>query len=123
MDAKTITENGITFLEVTKDSGVIATETDALNLVSLCGEFNINRAILFEENFSPDFFNLKTGLAGGVLLKFTNYQLQVAVIVSQERIGNGHFQEFVMETNRHNQFGVFTKTDDAILWFKKHAKN
>jgi hypothetical protein len=122
MDAKTITENGITFLEVTKDSGVIATEPDALELVSLCGELNINRVILFEENLSPDFFDLKTGLAGGVLLKFSYYQLQVAVVVSQERIGNGHFQEFVMETNRHNQFGVFTKTEDAIFWLVKHAK-
>jgi hypothetical protein len=122
MDAKTITENGITFLEVTKDSGVIATEPDALELVSLCGELNINRVILFEENLSPDFFDLKTGLAGGVLLKFSYYQLQVAVVVSQERIGNGHFQEFVMETNRHNQFGVFTKPEDAILWLVKHAK-
>jgi hypothetical protein len=122
MDAKTIIENGITFLKVTKDSGVIATETDALDLVSLCGELNINQAILFEENLSPDFFDLKTGLAGGVLLKFSNYQLQVAVVVSQEIIGNGHFQEFVMETNRHNQFGVFTKTEDAIFWLVKHAK-
>ena len=54
------------------------------------------------------FFDLKTGLAGAALLKWSNYFLRVAVILPPERIGTGRFAEFVMETNRGNQFRVFS---------------
>ncbi|HZS44173.1 MAG TPA: DUF4180 domain-containing protein, partial [Blastocatellia bacterium] len=37
--------------------------------------------VLSEDNLKPEFFDLRTGLAGEFFQKFTNYKLRVAIIV------------------------------------------
>lgn len=107
---------GITYFECEAGSLRIASERDALDLVASCGEYETGLLLLNGECLDPAFFDLKSGLAGTVLLKLTTYQIRAAVILSRERIGSGKFSEFVLETNRGNQFRVFEQREDAVKW-------
>ncbi|MRR30750.1 DUF4180 domain-containing protein [bacterium] len=110
------TINDKQFLDVPAESLRIASERDALDLVGLCGEHQVQNVVIAGECLDDAFFDLKTGLAGAALLKWSNYLLRVAVILPPERIGTGRFAEFVMETNRGNQFRVFSDKESAVKW-------
>jgi hypothetical protein len=84
--------------------------------VGYCGENQVRGILLHAENFSPEFFDLSSGLAGSVLLKFSVYSLRVAALLKPEQVNRGKFQEFVSETNRGNQFRVFYIREDAAAW-------
>lgn len=119
MEYDIIQLDSIRFLECRVDGGVIYDEQEALDLVALCGENEVNTILLYSENLSPDFFDLKSGIAGRVLLKFSNYATRVATVLLSDTAKHGRFYEMVLETNRGNQFRVFSKYADAVMWIKK----
>ena len=94
---------------------LLTDEQDILDLISFCGEHDTNRVLLFAENLPQDFFDLKSGEAGMVLQKFTNYQVKVAAVLPSRFI-QGKFSEFVLETNRGGQFRIFQNPDQAEQW-------
>ena len=106
----------IAYLECPAESLRIASECDALDVVALCGEHSTERLLLDGDCLHPDFFELKTELAGAVLLKLSNYHIRTAVVLPPERIGSGRFAEFVREANTGNQFRVFSDVAEAVSW-------
>lgn len=106
------TENG-SYLET---DSLIDSEADALDIVGACGEHEVSRVLLHAENLSERFYDLKSGLAGAVLLKLGMYRIKTAVILSDQQIGRGKFYEMVLETNRGNQFRVFAERAAAVAW-------
>lgn len=109
-------KNGKTYLECLPEMKLINSESDALDLVALCGEEETQRLMLYAEHLSPAFFDLKSGLAGQILLKFANYRIKAVLIASPEQVGTGRFAEMAMESNRFNQFGVFFARAEAEQW-------
>jgi len=105
-------------VECLPGSGMVTNENSALDLVSTCGEEGTDLLLLHHTNLHSDFFDLKTGLAGNVLLKLSNYRIHAAAVVPSELIGTGRFFEFVLETNRRNDFRVFSSREDAIQWLE-----
>ena len=103
------------YIEITDPSFVIDNEQDSLDLAALCGENFVGRLLINKENLPDKFFDLKTGLAGAVLQKFSTYRIKCAAIVPVEKI-KGRFREMVIETNRGNQFRVFTAKEEAEKW-------
>jgi hypothetical protein len=107
------------YIECLPDGGQIENERDALDLVAACGEYRADRLLIHAENLTEDFFNLKTGLAGAVLLKFSNYAIRVALLLAPEAI-SGRFGEMAMEANRVNRaFHVFFEHEAAETWLAK----
>ncbi len=116
MDTHVIRIGEILVVETIPGSGVLADEAGALDLVAACGEHRAERLLLHTENLSDAFFDLKTGLAGAALLKFSNYWLRVAAVVPAGRIGQGRFAEFAAETNTGRQFRIFSQRQAALDW-------
>lgn len=119
MEYDVVTLNGIRFLECQPTGGVLDGENGALDLVALCGENEVDTVLLYQENLTPAFFDLKTGEAGRMFLKWTNYSIRVAAIISPEISHQGRFYEMVLETNRRNDFRVFANKPDAVEWIRK----
>jgi len=94
----------------------IARESDALELVAVCGEHRTHRLLLHAEQLSDEFFDLRSGLAGAVLQKFVNYAVRVAAVIPPERANQGRFGEMVLEANRGRHFRVFAREDEAARW-------
>jgi PadR family transcriptional regulator AphA len=95
---------------------LIASDQDALDLVAACAENQTQRLMLHAENLPAEFFDLKTGLAGAVLLKFVNYRIQVAAVLTPEVIGSGKFREMALESTRGPDFRVFFERAKAEAW-------
>lgn len=95
----------------------LQSERDALDLVAACGENGTENLLLPAECLSPDFFRLGTGLAGAVLLKFSNYHIRCAVVIAPGQAGRGRFAELVLEANRRNrELHFFTGSAEAERW-------
>jgi PadR family transcriptional regulator, regulatory protein AphA len=98
---------------------LVSTEKDALSLCVACMESKTNLLMLDAKALSEDFFLLRTGLAGQVLQKFTNYQVKAALIITKDQILNVRFKELLSELNKGNDFRTFTSTADAENWLLK----
>ena len=104
------------YVECLPDGGHIEREADALDLVGACGEHRAHRLMLHAENLTGDFYNLKTGLAGKVLLKFSNYQIKTAFVLKPGAI-NDRFDEMAQEANRCNrELHFFEERAAAEAW-------
>lgn len=116
MDFQVVKDADNRYIEFLVNGKRIENEQDALDIVALCGEYGVDRILLHGEHFTEDFFNLKTRLAGDILLKFTNYYIKVAAIISPELVNQGRFQEFAIETNRGRDFRIFNDQKKAEEW-------
>jgi PadR family transcriptional regulator, regulatory protein AphA len=111
-----IERNGKKIVAASIDKILIASVQDALDFIGFCGNNRAMGVLLDSNNLSPDFFDLKTRLAGEVLQKFINYRVRFAVVIPDHRIGNGRFSEMVSEANRGGDFRVFQDKEKAIDW-------
>jgi PadR family transcriptional regulator, regulatory protein AphA len=80
-----IEKNGIRYLDCLPEAALHSSQ-DALDLVAACGEKGVDRLLLHEQNLSEDFYQLRTGLAGEVLLKFSNYRILAAAVLPTELV-------------------------------------
>lgn len=110
----TISEvNNITVAEVT--GGTLTTVSDALDLIGNAGYQGTQLVIINEDNLSPDFFNLKTGLAGEILQKFTNYTMNLAIVGDFSKYTSKALQDFIYESNKGGRITFVTNRQAALL--------
>ena len=116
LNYKLIEKDSQKYLEVISAETPINTENDALNLIAVCAAHHTYSLLLHAEALSDDFFKLRTGSAGKILQKFVNYNLKVAVLIGSEQKIYGKFKELIAETNKGNDFRVFTTIEEAEHW-------
>ena len=122
MDTKLVVTDGQTYLECTPNEWQVQSEGDALDMVAACIENDISLLMLHAGSLSDDFYRLRTGLAGAVLQKFTDYHIRVAAVIPLELASQGRFGEMVVEANRGNSFRVFQTRELAEQWLVRKEK-
>jgi len=96
-------------IEVVSDDTIINSEQDALDLMAnIAYLFDARKIILHKDNLCKDFFVLKSGIAGSVMQKFSNYRVQAAIIGEINNNSNS-LNAFIAECNRT---GLVIFTDD-----------
>ena len=91
-------------VEIVSDKIIIQDEQDALDLmVNVEYKHGTKSIIVKDTNITPDFFNLKSGIAGTILQKFSNYRCQLAIIGDFSRIESKAFRDFMYESNKTKQ--------------------
>ena len=116
MNFNIITKENGRYLNCAPFTGVLSSEKDAIELVSACISNDTGSLLLHERSVSPDFFNLRTGLAGAVLNKFQIYNIKIALIIEDMELLEGRFGELVMESNKGNEFRVYDSVQAAEEW-------
>jgi PadR family transcriptional regulator, regulatory protein AphA len=111
--------NGKKIIESSGANGRLACEADALELVALCGEHDVDGLLLHASHLASKFFDLKTGLAGAVLQKLTNYRVKTALVAPPQTVSGKRFSEFVYETNQGEQFRVYPDREAAVAWLNR----
>ncbi|MFF7243411.1 DUF4180 domain-containing protein [Embleya sp. NPDC008237] len=78
---------------------------DALDLIGEAGYRGASWVVLPTARLDPDFFRLRTGVAGEVLQKFANYRMGVAILgdVTEHTTASEALTDFVRECNRGRQ--------------------
>jgi hypothetical protein len=95
--------------EVYGDSPCISAAQDVLDLMGSMGSPCPRLWILNENTLAPAFFELRTGLAGDVLQKLSNYGLRAAIVCDYDRFTSESLRAFIRESNRGGDV-VFANT-------------
>lgn len=78
--------------------------------------FASGRVLFVADDFGPDFFNLRTGLAGELLQKLTNYQIRAAFVLAQPQQYGARFAELAYEHAHHPLLRFFVRDQAALDW-------
>jgi hypothetical protein len=106
--------NGIKLAVIVSDETIIRETQDALDLMAESSNQGSGKIILHEKNLISDFFDLRSGIAGEILQKFTNYQVQVAIIGDFSKYSSKNMKDFIFESNRHGRINFVNSIEEAI---------
>jgi len=102
MELKILEVNQQKVAEIISDDVVINNIQDALDVMANADYQGARSIILYEQNLNPEFFELRTGMAGEVLQKYVNYQMKLAIIGQFEKFNSKSLKAFMIESNRGN---------------------
>ncbi|MGA0558180.1 DUF4180 domain-containing protein [Larkinella sp. VNQ87] len=108
-----IETNGVSIAELQFDPLEIRTAQDALDLLANCMYQGADNLIIHEKQLTPDFFELKTGLAGEILQKFSQYGAQLAIIGDYTHYTSKSLRDFMYESNQVGRINFVATAEEA----------
>ena len=87
---------------------------DATDLLGNADYQGASRIIINEMSLDPQFFNLRTGIAGEILQKVSNYHKQLAIVGEYEKYNSNALNAFIIECNRGNHIFFVSDFDSAL---------
>lgn len=85
--------------EIVADGIVIHDARETLDIMATAGYYGASRMIWHEKHVKPDFFDLRTRLAGELVQKFANYRMTVAVVGDFDKYKSKSWRAFMLESN------------------------
>ncbi len=108
------TINNTKIAEVISDDIVIKSTEDGLDLLGNLYYQDFDKIVIHEKNITPDFFDLKNGIAGEILQKFSNYRVRLAIIGDFTRYSGKTIKDFIYESNKVGQINFVSSTSQAL---------
>jgi len=106
--------NDIKIAEVISGTIVIKTSEDGLDLLGNLYYQDFDKIIIHERNITPDFFDLKNGMAGEILQKFSNYRVQLAIVGDFTKYSSKSIKDFILESNKKQQINFSNSLTEAL---------
>lgn len=100
--------------EIVADSVVLQDVEGALDLIGNLTYQGYEKIILHEKNIIPQFFDLKTKLAGEILQKFVQYRMAIVIIGDFSKYRSASLNDFILESNRGNRINFFSSLEAAL---------
>ncbi len=104
----------VSIAEVLGEGMLITSTQDAVDLLGNLYYQDLDRVILHEKHLSPDFFDLKNGIAGDILQKFSNYRVRLAIVGDFEKHDSKSVRDFIRESNRGRQLSFVSSLEEAL---------
>ena len=102
-------------LAILQASGTVINELqDALDLIANADYQGARDVIVEEEHFCPEFFDLKTGIAGDILQKFSTYRMRMAIVGDFSKYSSKSLRDFIYESNRMGRILFVNDQEEAI---------
>jgi hypothetical protein len=102
-------------IALASDSGIsIRSFNDISDALSLA--LGSSGLILTEEDLAPEFFDLRSGLAGELFQKFINYRLRVAIVLPDPAAYGERFRELAHEHTSHSLIRFVSSKEAAEAW-------
>lgn len=97
-------------------SDILINDTqDALDLMAtIMHLYDCNKIVISESSITKSFFDLKTGIAGEILQKFSNYQTKLAIVGDFTIYNSKSLKDFIFESNKGNQVFFLSKEEEAV---------
>lgn len=109
-----INHKWVDIAHIVSDSIEITTTQEALDLMMTCDYEWSRKIILHEENITPDFFSLQTGIAWDILQKIVNYDFSIAIVWDYTKFTSNSLKDFIYESNRWWRVSFVSSVDEAI---------
>lgn len=110
--------NGLQAAELISEDLLIADVASGSQLLVDLYYQHFDIMIFHEKNINPDFFELRSGMAGELLQKASNFQLRLAFIGNFEAYSSKSLQDFIRESNKHGKILFVSSPEEAIKRFE-----
>ena len=100
--------------EIQAEGLVLTSVEDGLSLLGDLYYQGFDKIILHEENIVPEFFDLKTKLAGEVLQKFVQYRMLLAVVGDFSKYTSKSLRDFIYECDQGRQVNFVQELSSAL---------
>ena len=107
-------ESGRSIAEVLTDTKTIDNTEDLLDLMADAGYNGCSGLIIHKSTLCPDFFDLKTGFAGEILQKFSNYRMKLAIIGDFSEVKSKSLRDFIRESNKRGTINFVDSIEAGI---------
>jgi len=114
MEIKTHVVNEIRIAEVVSDAIVINNIEDGKDLMGNLYYQDFDRIIIYESQLSPEFFDLKNGMAGEILQKFSTYRVRLVIVGNFAGYSSKSLRDFIYESNNGKQINFLSSLNEAI---------
>ncbi|HOP05340.1 MAG TPA: DUF4180 domain-containing protein [Tenuifilaceae bacterium] len=114
MTIEIITSNHSKIAKLNSDNFVINEVQDALDLMANCSYQGATGVIVDEKHLAPEFFDLKTQLAGEILQKFSNYNFKLAIVGNFSKFTSKSLHDFIFESNKHKRINFVESESEAM---------
>lgn len=114
MELKILEINNQKIAEVIAEEIVVNNTQDALDIMTDANYYGARSIILEEKHLNSDFFDLRTGMAGEILQKYSNYRVKLAIVGDFEKFKSKSLNAFIFECNRGNAIFFAPDKETAI---------
>lgn len=114
MDIKVHTIGETRIAEVISEEVIIQGAAEILDLLGSLYYQDTDKIILHEQQITPAFFDLKTGIAGDILQKCSNYRVRLAIVGDFAQCTGKSIRDFIYESNKVGRIN-FLKTLSMAL--------
>ena len=114
MNFEIISHQDLSLAVLSSDSPAIQTAQKALEIMMNAAYQGAEVLVVTEEQLHPSFFDLKTGLAGDILQKFSNYQTRLVIIGQFTSFQSKSLDDFIRESNKTGRI-LFVNTLSQAL--------
>ena len=111
--------NNTKVAEIIADSVVIQNIEEALDLIGNIGYQGYHQMIIHEKNIVPDFFDLKTKIAGEILQKFIQYQMPLIIVGNFSKYDSKSLNDFIFESNKGKNINFVSSQSEALKLLDK----
>ena len=109
------TDKGNNIAEILPGSDLITSPDDILDLMAEARFNDSGRMIIHVKSLHPDFFDLKTRVAGEILQKFSNYRMRLAIVGDFSGFESKSLRDFIRESNRTGIIYFVGSIEEALL--------
>lgn len=106
--------NDTKIAEVISEDQIIIKSEDALDLLGNLYYQGFDKILIHEKNITPDFFDLKNGIAGEILQKFSNYRVRLAIVGDFSKYARKSLKDFIFESNKGRHINFVSSKNEAI---------
>lgn len=119
MKIETHTINSVKIGELITDEIILKTPEDGLEIFGNLYYQGFDKIILYEKNIIPDFFDLKTKIAGEILQKFAQYGMPLAIVGDFSKFESKSLNDFIFESNKGKHINFAISKSEAIKALSK----
>nr|WP_312576118.1 DUF4180 domain-containing protein [Sedimentibacter sp.] len=92
-------------------------EKNVLDIIGALVENNTRFVLIDGETLSKNFLEIKKGLLGNLLQKFTMYHIKAAIVIKDMNKLKSEFRDSINESRKYDVLRLFTNIPDAEKWF------
>lgn len=114
LQVETRTIDGVLIGELIASGEPVNSSQDILDLLGSFYPEHVEALILHEINLAPEFFQLRTKLAGEILQKLVNYRVKVAIVGDFQKYQSKALADFIYECNNGRQIFFVATREEAL---------
>lgn len=108
-----------TIAELRPGTVTIGSAEDAADILGNASYAGCTKVIIRSDSFASGFFDLRTGMAGDILQKFSNYRMRLAIVGDFSHLKSRSWRDFIRESNRGKTVCFMHTLEEAISALRK----